>query len=86
MTPMASVNASTASACMRRGTPMLAIASQKKPAPMPSTNRPPDRRSRLAADLAVMAGECRAMLSTLGPTRIRSVRAAIQVISAQLSR
>jgi hypothetical protein len=33
-----------------------------------------------------MAGERMAMLSTLEPTRIRSVRAAIQVISVQLSR
>ena len=55
-------------ACVQRGKPIAAISFHKNPAPRPSSNLPPDRRSMLAADFATMAGERIAMLRTFGAT------------------
>src|SRR5215472_16120057 len=47
-----------------------------QPAPMPSSNRPPDSRCRLAASCARMAGCRKSLDSTRVPTRSRVVTAA----------
>jgi len=47
-----------------------------QPAPMPSSNRPPDSRCRLAASCATMAGCRKSFDSTMVPTRSRVVTAA----------
>ena len=76
ITAMASPRASTASPGERRGPPMVAMASQKPPAPRPSSKRPPLSRSMEAAALASTAGGRRGRLATSGNSRIRDVRAA----------
>jgi hypothetical protein len=86
MTSIASLSASTASPGARRGPPIASIASQIAPAPSPSSNRPPESRSRLAAARASTAGGRRARLSTFPDSRTLSVRAAAQVSSVQVSR
>ena len=47
----------------RRSARRVKAASRKYPAPNPSSTRPPDRRSRLAACLATIAGERITVLS-----------------------
>jgi hypothetical protein len=70
----------------RGGPPIAAIASQKAPAPMPSSTRPPDRMSRLATAPASTAGGRSGRFATFGNTLIRDVVAAIAVSSVHVSR
>jgi alkanesulfonate monooxygenase SsuD/methylene tetrahydromethanopterin reductase-like flavin-dependent oxidoreductase (luciferase family) len=56
------------------------------PAPRPSSNRPPDNTSRLAAVLASTAGGRSGRLVTSGKTRTRSVLARIVASNAHVSR
>jgi hypothetical protein len=65
---------------------MAAIASQNPPAPSPSSNRPPERRSSEAAALAIIAGSRSGRFATSGKTRIHSVSASRLAISIQVSR
>ncbi len=65
---------------------MACIASQKPPAPSARSNRPPERRSRLAAARAVTAGGRIGTFSTFGAMCTRRVRAATQESSVQVSR
>src|SRR5712692_7370934 len=57
MTSIASSSALTDSPGVRTGPPIALIASQKPPAPSPSSTRPPDSRSSEAAALASIAGD-----------------------------
>ena len=66
--------------------PIASIASQNAPAPSPRSTRPPLRRSRLATAFASTAGGRSGRLSTLPARRMRSVRAATQLSSVQVSR
>ena len=86
ITAIASRSASTDSRADRRGPPIAAIASQKAPAPMPSSTRPPDRMSRLATARASTAGGRSGRFTTFGNTPIRSVAVAIAVSSVHVSR
>ena len=65
---------------------MASTASQNAPAPRPSSNRPPETTSRLAADLAMTAGERSGRFATSGKTRTRSVLARTVAINIQVSR
>ena len=56
--------------------PAAAYSGWYQPAPMPSSNRPPDSRCRLAASCATMAGCRKSFDSTRVPTRSRVVTAA----------
>jgi hypothetical protein len=82
---MASSAAWSASAGVRRGPPMAATASQKAPAPSPSSTRPPVGTSRVAADLASIAGGRRGRLATSGKNRMRVVCPASQAIRVHVS-
>src|SRR5712692_1816699 len=62
----ASSNAANASDGVRDGPPMASIASQKAPAPIPSSKRPPERTSSDAASFAIMAGTRIGKLATSG--------------------
>ncbi len=64
---------------------MASIASQKPPAPRPSSNRPPESRSRLAAARASTAGGRNGRLVTFAARWMRSVRAATHVRSVDVS-
>ncbi len=83
---MASLSAARASPGVRRGPPMPAMPSVKAPAPRPSSSRPPDSTSTVAACLASMAGGRSGRLATFGKKRTREVPAASQVISEKVSR
>ena len=76
MRSIASLRPATASEGDRLGPPIATIASQKAPAPRPSSNRPPDNRSRLAAWRASSTGGRNGRLITLPEILIRSVLAA----------
>ena len=65
---------------------MAAIASQNAPAPRPSSARPPERMSRLATARATTAGGRSGRLRTLALIVTRSVRAATNDSSVQVSR
>ena len=65
---------------------MAAMASQNAPAPRPSSARPPARMSRLATARATTAGGRSGRLRTLGLIVTRSVRAATNDSSVQVSR
>lgn len=82
---MASSSASSDSPGLRRGPPYAAMASQKAPAPRPSSKRPPESRSIVAAVLASTAGGRRGRFATSGNTSMRSVEAAIIASSDQVS-
>jgi hypothetical protein len=71
-----SASADTDSPGVSRRLPIASIASQKPPAPIPSSIRPPLSRSRLAAARASTAGGRSGRLSTLPLRWMRSVRAA----------
>ena len=86
MIAMASSSASTDSPGVRRGPPIASIASQKEPAPRPSSKRPPESTSSEAACLAIIDGPRRGRLATSGKKRTRSVRASRSTISAHVSR
>ena len=83
---MASESAVTDSPGVRRGPPMATIGSQNPPAPRPSSNRPLESTSRLAAARASTAGGRSGRLSTFGEMRRVSVLAATHVISVHVSR
>lgn len=85
ITSIASSSAVMLSALVRRGPPIAVTASRNPPAPMPRLTRPPESRSRLAADRASTAGCRSGRLRTLLASPIRSVRAATQVMSVQVS-
>lgn len=76
MMSIASLRLATASAGERLGPPIASIASQKAPAPRPSSNLPPDSRSRLAAWRASSTGGRNGRLITFPEILIRSVLAA----------
>src|SRR4051794_41940233 len=86
MTWIASSSASTASLGVGSGPPIAPIASQKAPAPRPSSKRPPDRRSIVAAAFAITAGGLSGRFVTSGEKRILLVRAARDGISDHVSR
>jgi len=65
--------------------PTASIASQKPPAPMPSSMRPPLSRSRLATERASTTGWRNERLSTLPAMWMRSVLAATQLMSVHVS-
>jgi hypothetical protein len=65
---------------------MAATASQNVPAPSPSSNRPPERRSMEAAALASIAGWRRGRLATSGNSPIRSVAVARAASRLKVSR
>ena len=64
--------------CLRRSNAMPAApySGWYQPAPMPSSNRPPDRWCRLAASWATIAGWRKSLDSTSVPTCRRAVTAA----------
>src|SRR5215469_5994065 len=71
----------SSSRAIRRPAPSNAIPAASysgwyQPAPMPSSNRPPDTRCRLAASCATMAGCRKSLESTRVPSRSRVVAAA----------
>ena len=86
MISIASARASTPCPGVSRRPPIAPIASQKAPAPIPSSIRPPLRMSRLATDRATTAGCRSGRLSTLGASFTRPVAAARNEISVQVSR
>lgn len=79
MTWMASARPSILPAGDSAGPPTAAISSPEYPAPRPRMNRPPESWSSEAASLATMAGRRNGTAMTRLATRIRLVRAAIQV-------
>jgi hypothetical protein len=86
MTSIASPRASTASPGDRVGPPIAATASPNAPAPSPSSNRPPDNTSKLAAAFAITAGGRNGRFATSEKTVIRSVLARTVAISIHVSR
>ena len=85
MRSIASSSASTLWPGVRRRAPIASIASQKPPAPSPSSARPPLSRSSAAAARARTAGGRSGTLSTLGASLMRLVRAATKDSSVQAS-
>ena len=97
-TPWNSASSCDHSACMHRtfsratarrtskSTPWSAASSRFQPYPMPSTKRPPDRRSRVAICLARTMGSCWATSVTPVPSRMRSVTAAAAASDTKGSR
>lgn len=69
----------------RRGPPYASMASQKPPAPRPSSKRPPLSRSIVAAAFAMTAGGRSGKLATSGKILKVVVDAAIIAISDQVS-
>lgn len=65
-----------------KATPAAAKFAVTYPAPSPSSSRPPERRSIVAAVLAVSTGFRSALSSTRVPTRIRSVTPATAATAA----
>ena len=86
MTSIASLSASTACPGVSFCPPIAAIASQNAPAPSPSSTRPPESRSRLAAARARTAGWRSGRLITFGATRSVVVCAATHDSSVHVSR
>src|SRR6266516_2057114 len=82
---IASLSARRASATVRRGPPMPAIASRNAPAPRPSSKRPPLRTSMVAACLASITGGRSGRSATLGKKWTLLVCAASQVIWVKVS-
>ena len=85
MTWIASSSARIDSPGPRRGPPIATMASQKAPAPSPSSNRPPLSRSSVAAALASIAGGRIGSDATSGKTETWWVVTAIAVSSVQVS-
>jgi hypothetical protein len=81
-----SSSAFSASPPERTGPPIAAIASQKAPAPRPSSKRPPESTSREAACFAIIAGPLSGRFATSGKIRIRSLRPMRSAISDHVSR
>ena len=82
---MASPSAPRDSRGLRRGPPYAAMASQKPPAPRPSSKRPPLSKSIVAAAFAMTAGGRRGRLATSGKILNVAVDAAIIAISDHVS-
>ena len=83
---MASLSDSRAVRGARCGPPIPAIPSQNAPAPRPSSNRPPDRTSMVAACLASITGGRNGRLATLVTKWTLAVFEASQVSSVNVSR
>ena len=86
ITAMPSSSARNASPGLRRGPPVASMASQKAPAPSPSSTRPRLSTSRLATVFASTNGGRSGRLVTLAVTRSVEVRASTVAASAQASR
>ena len=85
MISIASSSDSSASRGERTGPPIAPIASQNAPEPSPSSNRPPESTSSVAACFAIMAGLRSGRFATSGKKRTRSVRAIRSAINAHVS-
>ena len=83
---MASSTEVTTSPGLRTGPPSAAICGHNRPPPSPSSNRPPDSRSRVALALASAAGGRNVRLATSGTKRSRVVCPISVPISANVSR
>jgi len=82
---MASSSASSFSPGERTGRPNASNSASLPPAPSPRISRPPESRSRVSAIFAITTGFRYGSPSTLDPTEMRDVEAAIHVRSVHVS-